>query len=210
MTTLGLRFLQAVGEEPDLAAVWQPVRFDEESYAVTNAGEFWLTAMQHLARATGEDRWRDRERGIYGGANPTWQPPRGLCAGRALGFLRRLCRRLILFVENLDMVFEQMRSERDLHAMRSALIEHPEFLYSLDRPTPCSTGSASGPRHSTSSSSASASAELDPKPVAQCSKGRSGAKERRCPAGVLSDEAIQGRDHPHADRRQPAASGLGS
>ena len=125
-TTLGLRFLQAVGEEPDLAAVWQPVRFDEESYAVTNVGEFWLTAMQHLARATGEDRWRERARDLRRG-----EPDAARREAYALAALLDFCdggRRLILFVENLDMVFEQMRSERDLHAMRSALIEHPEFL----------------------------------------------------------------------------------
>ena len=37
-------------------------------------------------------------------------------------------KRLILFVENLDIVFGQLRDEREVHALRASLIEHTEIL----------------------------------------------------------------------------------
>ena len=43
-TTLGLRFLQAVSEAPDLSEAWQPVAFHEESYQITDMADFWLTS----------------------------------------------------------------------------------------------------------------------------------------------------------------------
>ena len=58
-TTLGLSFLQAVREQEDLTAKWQPVPFPEESYEIGDLADFWLAALRHLAQATGEDRWRD-------------------------------------------------------------------------------------------------------------------------------------------------------
>ena len=52
-TTLGLRFLYAVGDDAELSAQWQPVAFHEESYGIGSLAEFWLAALQHLTRATG-------------------------------------------------------------------------------------------------------------------------------------------------------------
>ena len=125
-TTLGLRFLQAVKEKSDLAAAWQPVPFDEESYSVTNLGEFWLAALQHLARATGEERWRNRADELRRS-----EPDANRRESYALASLLDFCeagRRVILFVESLDLIFEQIGDERDLFALRSALIGHPELL----------------------------------------------------------------------------------
>ena len=43
-TTLGLRFLHAIGDTPDLAARWQPIAFYEESYEIGDLADFWLAA----------------------------------------------------------------------------------------------------------------------------------------------------------------------
>ena len=126
-TTLGLSFLQAVREDADLATKWQPVPFPEESYEIGDLADFWLAALRHLAQATGEERWRDRADGLQEDELDTER-----LATYALAALLVFCeeqdKRLILFVENLDLVFSQLGNEREVHALREALIEHSEIL----------------------------------------------------------------------------------
>ena len=126
-TTLGLRFLHAVGESPDLAANWQPVPFYEESYDVGNLADFWLAALRHLSRATEDPQWEDKANALAQDERDTER-----LAAYALAALMDFCRasgkRLILFVENLDAIFEQLRDEREVHALRASLIECPNIL----------------------------------------------------------------------------------
>ena len=126
-TTLGLRFLHAVGESPDLAANWQSVPFYEESYDVGNLADFWLAALRHLTRATEDSQWEDRANALAQDERDTER-----LAAYALAALMDFCRasgkRLILFVENLDAIFEQLRDEREVHALRASLIECPNIL----------------------------------------------------------------------------------
>ncbi len=126
-TTLGLRFLQAVRETPGLAEAWQPVAFHEESYQVTDLADFWLTALHHLTRATRDSRWADKAEALTADE----RDPQRLAAyalSALIDFCRENGKRLILFVENLDIVFSQLGDEREVHALRAALIEHPEIL----------------------------------------------------------------------------------
>ena len=126
-TTLGLRFLHAVGESPGLAANWQPVPFYEESYDVGNLADFWLAALRHLTRATEDSQWEDKANALAQDERDTER-----LAAYALAALMDFCRasgkRLILFVENLDAIFEQLRDEREVHALRASLIECPNIL----------------------------------------------------------------------------------
>ena len=126
-TTLGLRFLHAVEESSDLAAHWQPVPFYEESYDVGNLADFWIAALRHLTRATEDSQWEDKANAL---AQDERDPER--LAAYALAALMDFCRasgkRLILFVENLDAIFEQLRYEREVHALRASLIECPNIL----------------------------------------------------------------------------------
>ncbi len=126
-TTLGLRFLQAVSETPDLAEAWQPVAFHEESYQVTDLADFWLTALHHLTRVTRDSRWADKAEAL----SADEKDPQRLAAyalSALIDFCRESGKRLILFVENLDIVFSQLGDEREVHALRASLIEHPEIL----------------------------------------------------------------------------------
>ena len=126
-TTLGLRFLHAVEETLELAAIWQPVPFHEESYGIGDLADFWLAALRHLSRATDDPEWADRAAAL---ARDERDQER--LAAYALAALVDHCqangRRLILFVENLDGILRQLRSEREAHALRATLIERPEFL----------------------------------------------------------------------------------
>ncbi len=126
-TTLGLRFLHAVEESSDLTAHWQPVPFYEESYGVGNLADFWLTSLRHLTRATRDLRWEERADALAQDEGDTER-----LAAYALAALMDFCqasgKRLILFVENLDAVFEQLHNEREVHALRANLIERPDIL----------------------------------------------------------------------------------
>ena len=126
-TTLGLRLLLAVQETPTLARDWQPVAFHEESYEIGDLADFWSAALRHLTRATGDPRWADRADALARD-----EPDNERQAAYALASLVDFCgasgKRLILFVENLDLVFGQLRDEREIHALRASLIEHPTIL----------------------------------------------------------------------------------
>ena len=126
-TTLGLRLLHEILETPALVAAWQPVAFHEESYGISNLADFWLTALNHLSRATEDARWADRAVSL---ARDERDDRR--LAAYALAALMDFCitsgKRLILFAENIDTIFKQLGDERQIHELRAALIERPEIL----------------------------------------------------------------------------------
>ena len=126
-TTLGLRFLQAVYDTPGLATRWQPVAFHEESYDIGDLSDFWLAALRHLTRATKEPRWADRAEALAKDEKDT-ERLAAYALATLLDFRQTSGKRLILFVENLDLVFDQLRDERDVHALRASLIEHSDIL----------------------------------------------------------------------------------
>ena len=126
-TTLGLRFLYAVEDDPNLAAQWQPVVFHEESYGIDNLAEFWLATLQHLTRATGDPRWADRAKSLAEDEGDT-QRLAAYALAALLDFNEARGKRLILFVENLDAILGQLRNKREIHALRASLIERPEIL----------------------------------------------------------------------------------
>lgn len=126
-TTLGLRFLHAIAETPDLAVNWQPVPFDEESYGIDTLADFWITALRHLTRATDDPRWAERAAALVEDERDEERLAAYALAG-LLDFCQASGKRLILFVENLDAVFNQVREERDVHALRATLMERPDVL----------------------------------------------------------------------------------
>ena len=126
-TTLGLRFLYAVEDDAELFARWQPVAFYEESYGIGNLAEFWLAALQHLTRATEDPRWADRADSLAEDEGDT-ERLAAYALAALLDFTEASGKRLILFVENFDAIFAQLRSEREVHALRASLIERREIL----------------------------------------------------------------------------------
>lgn len=126
-TTLGLRVLLEVKEDPQLARKWQPVPFFEESYGITDLAGFWLTALKHLSEVTGQKQWaatvehltqkeRNKDR-LEAGA-----------IGALLDFCDTNAKRLILFVENLDEIFSQFLDPNEVYRLRATLQERADFL----------------------------------------------------------------------------------
>ncbi len=126
-TTLGLSFLQAVREDPDHGSNWQPVPFPEESYDIGDLADFWLAALHHLTEATGQERWGARADELRED-EPDPERSAAYALAALLDFCQQEGKRLLLFVENLDLLFGQLRDKREVHALRATLMEHSEIL----------------------------------------------------------------------------------
>ena len=126
-TTMGLMCLRRVEQDPALAALWQPVPFHEESYGIGDLADLWLTALRHLAHATGDGQWAEKADALVADErDANRQAAYALAA--LLDFHQESGKRLLLFIENLDQVLAQIGDERQIHALRAALIQHPELL----------------------------------------------------------------------------------
>ena len=126
-STLGLRLMHEIEEDCDLSEIWQPLPFDEESYEIADAADFWLTSLHHLSRATDDPTWAESATALAQGETDSQR-----VEAYAINLLDEYCnesnKRLILFVENIDTVLDQLQSERELHAIRATLTTNPNFL----------------------------------------------------------------------------------
>jgi tetratricopeptide (TPR) repeat protein len=125
-STLLRRIAVAVEDDAKLNAQWLPLTFPEEQYNVASLADFWLNCLDALgdqleARGDGqavaaidaEVERLDRKDG----------------EGALQALLRaaaRLQRRLLLLVDNVDLVFDRIKKED--WAFREALQAHPELL----------------------------------------------------------------------------------
>ncbi len=114
-TSLLLRVAAEVRRDAGLSFAFFPVVFAEESYEVATAGEFWLECLSRLA-----DQAPQREDGPD--MHLTVEDLRALRDDRTLGerclaalldFSDREGRRLVLMVENLNMMFRDMADSRE-------------------------------------------------------------------------------------------------
>jgi len=126
-TTLVLRAAAELRQPAsELGALWYPVVFSEESYAVGTAGEFWLEALFHLSRQTGDARWRSAHGELLNERDDSRLRTRALAA--LLDFADEQRKRLVLVVENLQMLFTDQLSDDEAWALRSALQNEPRVM----------------------------------------------------------------------------------
>lgn len=111
-----------VRRDPTLGAAWFPLFYAEESYEVASAAEFWLEALLHLGDATRDNRWATEWRDARVLRDDTRLEARALAALRR--FHHESGKRLLLFVENFDMLVGQI-PERDAAAIRKVLQGEP-------------------------------------------------------------------------------------
>ena len=129
-TILLLRIAAEVRRDAELAAGFFPVVFAEESYEVGTAAEFWLECLSHLAvqaprREDGPDLQRTFE------ALRTVRDDRELadrCLGALLDFSDREDKRLVLMVENLNMLFRDMADADAGWRLRKVLQTEPRIV----------------------------------------------------------------------------------
>ena len=129
-TSLLLRVAAEVRRNPELRAKFFPVVFAEESYEVATAGEFWLECLAQLEAQTphgdGEPDLRRTLEDLR-----TIQDDRALgdrCLGALQDFSDREGRRLVLLVENLNMMFSDMSDPDAGWRLRKVLQTEPRIV----------------------------------------------------------------------------------
>ena len=127
-THLLLRVAAEVRRDPALSGVF-PVVFAEESYEVGTCGEFWLECIAHLAEQAPQDE-RDSLRLTYDDLR-TVTDDRELadrCLGSLLDFADHHDVRLLLIVENLNMLFSDMSDPDVGWQLRKTLQTEPRII----------------------------------------------------------------------------------
>lgn len=127
-THLLRRVAAEVRRDPALAGLF-PVVFAEESYEVTTCGEFWLECLTHLAEQA-PDEERD---GLLRSLAEIRTVPDDFtlserCLGSLLDFSVRQERRLLLLVENLNMLFTDMIDADAGWRLRKTLQTEPRIV----------------------------------------------------------------------------------
>ena len=129
-TMLLLRVASEIRSDPELSSCLHPIMFAEESYGVGTCGEFWLECLSRLARQipgeTGEvnlsrsveDLRRERDD----------RRLRERCLGALLDFAEREGKRLVLGVENLNMLFSDMTDRDAGWCLRQTLQTEPQIM----------------------------------------------------------------------------------
>ena len=129
-TSLLLRVAAEIRRNPELQARFFPIVFAEESYEVATAGEFWLECLAHVAaQAPPKDGEPDLRRTLED--LRTIRDDRAL-GDRCLGALQDLSdregRRLVLLVENLNMMFSDMSDPDAGWRLRKVLQTEPRII----------------------------------------------------------------------------------
>ncbi len=129
-TSLLLRVAAEVRRDPELSHGFFPIVFAEESYEVSSVGEFWLEALSRLAdQAPSRDDAPDLHR-TYRDLR-TIQDDQTLgdrCLGALLDFSDREGKRLVLVVENLNMMFRDMADRDAGWRLRKILQTEPRII----------------------------------------------------------------------------------
>ena len=129
-TILLLRVALEVRRHAELADRLLPVVFSEESYSVSTCGEFWLEC---LARLAAQESRAEDGRDLHA----TYQDLRGIqdeqtlaqrCLGAVLDVADRACRRLVLVVENLNMLLGEMADPDAGWQLRKTLQTEPRIM----------------------------------------------------------------------------------
>jgi len=125
-TTLVRRVAVEIGRDKELSSRWYPLIFSEESYEVVTAGEFWLEALFHLAQQTSDEKWRR----TYTELKKETDDQR--LSDRALALLCDYAdsqdRRILMIVENLNMLLDGSISENDAWKLRHTLINEKRLM----------------------------------------------------------------------------------
>ena len=109
-TTLLLRVAAEIGRDAELSHCLFPIRFAEECYEVSTAGEFWLECLSQLSnQAPSEEDGPDLSQTLEGFRTiRDDQTLADCCLGTLLDYSDRQGKRLVLLVENLNMMFQDI------------------------------------------------------------------------------------------------------
>ena len=124
-TTLARRIALEVRRSRELQSLWHPLIFAEESYEVISAGEFWLEALFHISEQTGDVQWARTYEELKNESDEKILRERAL--SQLMDFADSQGKRLLLIVENLNMLLKQISPE-DAWALRHTLLNEPRLM----------------------------------------------------------------------------------
>lgn len=125
-TMLVRRVAAEVRTNTALADGWYPIVFAEESYRVMSPGEFWLEALFHLADQTQADRWQAAYKDLHNELDEARLQQRALA--QLMDFADEQGKRLLLIVENLNMMLEEQLGDQDEWDLRHTLLNEPRLM----------------------------------------------------------------------------------
>lgn len=129
-TTLLLRVAVEVRRDAELSSGFFPIVFAEESYEVATTGEFWLECLSRLA-VQAPKREGEPDLNLSYEELRTVHDDRTLaerCLGALLDFSDREDKRLVLVVENLNMMFKGMMDRDAGWRLRKILQTEPRIV----------------------------------------------------------------------------------
>ena len=125
--TTVLLMLQFAIKDRGLAERWQPVKFPEEAYGVYDLADFWVETLRLLSAATNDPALQSKAEAL----KLEFQIGDDL-ADAALAMLKgwrqRTGKRLLLLVDNFDMILEQINDERDTARLRDVLMNDGSIM----------------------------------------------------------------------------------
>lgn len=125
-TTLLHRLAYAIEDDLQLRKEWLPILFDEEQLNVVELADFWLNALEMLSIAAGEPAAKQ-----YADRLSITLRDRDLedAAFEALSdFSQQLHRRLVLLVDNVDLVLSRIDCDRESSRLREILQHEPWLM----------------------------------------------------------------------------------
>ena len=125
-TVLVRRVAIAVEQHEELNNRFYPLIFSEESYLVSSAAEFWLEALCYLGRHTGIERFKQAYLELRNETDD--QRVREVALSYLLEFADRKGKKLLLIVENLDMLFGDLGTEDEGKAIRQVFMSEPRLM----------------------------------------------------------------------------------
>ncbi|MCB2188795.1 MAG: AAA family ATPase [Deltaproteobacteria bacterium] len=125
-TTLVRRVAAEVRRRPDLQQAWYPLMFGEDSYEVASAGQFWLEALHFLGEQTGQASWREAYLRLR--EEPKEEDLRHLALSKLLDFADQENKRILLVVENLNLVLGEQVPDDDAWKLRHTLLNEPRTM----------------------------------------------------------------------------------
>jgi len=128
-TTLLHRLALAIEEDGDLSQAWLPLNFPEEQYNIARLSDLWVNCLDALAdtleQAGKEALFSELDRTIDN--LPDEERKRAEAAlENLLGFAERLGKRLLLLIDNLDIVLDRLSD--DHWTIRKVLGHEPRLL----------------------------------------------------------------------------------
>ena len=125
-TMLALRAAAEIRQSEELSNLWYPIVFAEESYEVCSPGEFWLAVLFHLGEQTKDARWQKAFEELRMERDESRLRERAL--SQVMDFADEQGKRLLLVVENLNMLLGEQISSDEAWVLRHLLLNESNIM----------------------------------------------------------------------------------